>query len=237
LHKDKNPNRKKYSTRKFINLPSPKIKLIIVDDHPVVRRGLMEIINQDPAFEVVGQSGKGMDLLPLLKETSADIVILDISLPDISGLEVLQLVQLAHLKTKFIIMTMYKDEEFIAAATRLDVRGYLFKDNTPTELLKCLHTVSKDKIYFSPEVSGQLVTHIQSQEKLHQQYPALKSLTSAQRKILRLIAENKTSREIADKLFLSVRTVQNQRNKICQKLGLSGYHKLMEFAFRHKSLL
>lgn len=214
-----------------------KIKILIVDDHPVVQEGLQGIIQQDPLFEVVGLCDKGKEVLPKIRDTLADIVILDISLPDISGLEVLRMAQLAKLPVFFVVLTMYKEDEFISAATRLNARGFLFKDNTPAELLKCLHAVSKGENYYSADVSAQLVTHIQQVEYLHRQHPGLNTLTSAQQRILKLISENKTSREIADELFLSVRTVQNQRNKICQKLGLNGYHKLLQFAFEHKAYL
>lgn len=220
-----------------MNKDDPKIRILIADDHPVVRQGLINIIERDPSFQIVAQVGDGNEVLPLIRERNPHIVLLDISMPNRSGLEVLRDAKEKNLPTRFIILTMYKDEEYFDEATDLGVKGYLLKDNTVVELLDCLRAVSNGKYYISPELSGYLIDRNIKAKTLSQEIPALEKLTSTEKRVLKLISENRTSKEIAEEMFVSVRTVQNHRNNICHKLGLSGHNKLLQFALEHKSYL
>lgn len=211
--------------------------LLIADDHPVVRQGVVSIVDRDPDFRVVAQTGHGDDVFPLLQDCQPDIALLDVALPGCSGLDILERVRSERFPVRVVLLTMYNDEGFVERATHLDARGYLLKDNSPAELLRCLRTVRDGRYYYSPEVAGGIVERIHLFDGLREQFPGLNELTSAERRILVLISENRTSREIAEELFLSVRTVQNHRHHICGKLGLSGFHSLLQFALEHKTAL
>ena len=216
---------------------SEKTTVLIADDHPIVRQGFVKVIERDPSFKVIAESGDGERALQLLLELKPDIAVLDISMPDMSGLEIIKQVGTDSLPTKFVILTMYKDPEYFDAAIDMGVKGYILKESATGELLNCLRIVSRNQYYISPLLSGYLLERDAKIKSLNNRMPALSKLTKAERRILKLIAENKTSREIADDLCVSPRTVQNHRTNICNKLGLKGHNKLLLFAVQNKSLL
>lgn len=216
---------------------APQIKVLIADDHPIFRQGIIKIVEQDEAYTIVGQCGDGNEVIRQIKELNPNIVIMDISMPGKSGLEVVRELQKEKIPTNFIILTMYDDEEYFDEAMNLGVMGYLLKDNAAKDLLKCLKNVATGKHYICPDLSEYLINREDKRKNLLNKVPALEYLTSSEKKILKLIAENKTSKEIAGDLFISLRTVQNHRNNIAQKLGLKGHHKLLQFALENKSFL
>ena len=210
-----------------------KIRLIIADDHPIVRQGLVNIVEKDDAYEIVGQSVDGQEALRLIEELNPDIVLLDISMPGLDGLQIVKEAQEKKVTSKFIILTMYDDAEYFDEAMEFGVKGYLLKENAVNQLTECLEVVTKGNPYICPEVSGHLVNR-QSQKD---RFSPLDKLTKTELQILELIAKNKTSKEIADELFVSLRTVQNHRNNITHKLGLQGHNKLLQFALENKKYL
>jgi len=213
------------------------IKVFVADDHPIIRQGIISLIGEDNTFLIVGETGEGKKILPILNEVHPDIVLLDISMPDMNGLEVVRAARKEKIGADFIILTMYKDEEYFDEAISLGVRGYLLKDNAVKDLLTCLRAVSNGQHYISPDLSDLLLNRQDKIQALKTRIPALEDLTPGERKVLRLIAENKTSKEIAEMLFISVKTVQNHRQNISQKLGFKGHHRLLQFALENKSLL
>lgn len=214
-----------------------KTKILLVDDHPVVRQGLIKTIEQDLSFEIVGQGGDGAEVISLIKFCKPDLVVLDISLPNLSGLEIVRESGREKLSVEFIMLTMYKDEEYFDAAIKLGVKGYLIKDTALCEILNCLKAVRSGHYFICPQLSHYLINRYERLKSLTHRMPALELLTPAEKKILRLIAENKTSREIAEEICVSIRTVQNHRNHICRKLDLKGYNKLLQFAIENRSAL
>ncbi len=216
---------------------SDKIKVLIADDHPIVRQGFVKVIDRDPSFQVVGESGDGERALQLLRELKPDIAVLDISMPDLSGLEIIKKISNHNVPTKFVILTMYKDPEYFDTAIDMGVKGYILKESATAELLNCLRMVAKNQYYISPMLSGYLLERDANIKALNNKMPAFSKLTQAEKRILKLIAENKTSKEIAEELCVSHRTVQNHRTNICNKLGLTGHNKLLLFAVENKSLL
>lgn len=216
---------------------SEKTTVLIADDHPIVRQGFVKVIEKDQSFKVVAESGDGERALQLLHELKPDIAVLDISMPDMSGLEIIKQVGTDNLPTKFVILTMYKDPEYFDTAIDMGVKGYILKESATAELLNCLRMVARNQYYISPLLSGYLLERDAKIKSLNNKMPALSKLTRAEKRILKLIAENKTSREIADDLCVSPRTVQNHRTNICNKLGLKGHNKLLLFAVQNKSLL
>ncbi len=214
-----------------------KIKILIADDHPIFRQGIIKIVEQDPTYQIVDQCGDGNELIEKIEELNPDIVSIDISIPGMSGLEVVRESLRKKFSVDFIILTMYKDEEYFNEAMSLGVKGYLLKDNAVKDLLNCLKTVSQGNHFICPELSNLLLERNTKIHSLVHTNPGLADLTNSKKKILKLIGQNKTSKEMADELYLSIRTVQNHRNNIAQKLGLKGHHKLLQFALENKAYL
>lgn len=211
-----------------------RVKIFIADDHPIFRQGIIKIVEQDQSFEVSGQCGDGNEVIDEIKKVKPDIVIIDISMPGMSGLEIIKKALEERIAVAFIILTMYKDEEYFNDAMTLGVRGYLLKDNAAKDLLNCLRSVSQGNHFICPELSDLLIERNSKVQSLIHSTPGLADLTQSERKILKLISQNKTSKEIAEELFVSIRTIQNHRNNITRKLGLKGHHKLLQFAIENK---
>jgi len=213
------------------------MKILIADDHPIFRQGLLKIIEADPAFEIIAETGDGAEALALIKKLRPDIAVLDISMPQLSGLEIARQVQQENLPVRLVILTMYKEEEYFDEAMDLGVKGYILKENAVSDLSSCVQAVAAGKYYVSPVISGYLINRGARQKALAKKNPALSLLTDTERRILKLLVQNKTSREIAAQLHVSHRTVQNHRMNICAKLDLKGHNKLLQFALEHKSEL
>jgi DNA-binding NarL/FixJ family response regulator len=211
--------------------------ILVADDHPVVREGIVNVVKSIPAYEIIQECGNGVDAIQYIRELQPDVVLLDISMPGMSGIDVIRQARKEDIPSDFVILTMYDDEEYFEEALDVGVKGYLLKENALMELENCLKSVFAGKFYICPTLSGFLVKNNQKAKTLLAKTPGLAELTKTERKILTLLSENKTSKEIAEKLFVSVRTIQNHRNNICQKLNLRGPHSLLEFAIRHRSEL
>lgn len=213
------------------------IKVLIVDDHPLFRSGLRQVITSDSRFELVGETGDGMAAFQLVQEKKPDVAILDVGLPGQSGLEIARAIREKKLKTRVIILSMHKEEEMINRALDFGVLGFVPKENASENILEAVEAVAAGEHYLSPEVSGHLVRRRHRAETLASQKPGLEDLTKAERRVLKLVAEKKTSREIATELFISPRTVEAHRANICAKLELRGSHSLLQFALENRSLL
>ncbi len=212
-------------------------KVLIVDDHPLFRSGLRQVITSDSRFELAGEAGDGTAAMQLIEEKKPDVAILDVNLPGQSGLEIARTIREKKLKTRVIILSMHKEEEMINRALDFGVLGFVPKENASENILEAIEAVAAGEHYLSPEVSGHLVRRRHRAEKLASQKPGLEDLTKAERRVLKLVAEKKTSREIATELFISPRTVEAHRANIGAKLELRGSHSLLQFALENRSLL
>ncbi|MDQ3020965.1 MAG: response regulator transcription factor [Bacteroidota bacterium] len=212
-----------------------EIKIVIADDHPIFRNGLKQIIDTEKSIKIVGEADNGQKALELIKELSPDIAILDIDMPKLTGLEVLK--NLKEDNVKIIFLTMYAEEDIFDEAMNLGIKGYVLKDSAVNDIIECISTVYEDNYYISPSVSNFLVNRRKKLNELRSNNPNLQKLTFAEKKVLKFISENKTSKEIADVLFLSSRTIENHRTNICNKLNLKGSHSLIKFAIENKALL
>ena len=210
-----------------------KIKLVIADDHHIFRKGILSIVSEDTGIEVTGEASNGYDALRLITEINPDIAILDIDMPGLSGLDVARKVKAQKLATKIVILTIHKDKEYFDEALELDIKAYVLKESIANDLLDCIKKVSAGEYYISSAISGYLVEKNRSAAK----HNGIEKLTNSEREILKLIAQNKTSSQIAAELFRSVRTIENHRNNICNKLGLKGPHALLLYAIQHKSVI
>lgn len=214
-----------------------KIRIIIADDHPIFREGIEGIIRKDRNCEIIASCGNGIEALEKIEQLKPDIAILDIDMPKMNGLEITRKLNESDTRCEIIILTIYKDEEYFNEAISLGIKGYLVKDCIANELIECIEYVRQGKHYISPVISGYLISRHDREKQLEKEKPEIKHLTSAEKNVLKFLAENKTSKQIADELFISEKTVQNHRNNIAQKLNIKGPHKLLEFAIKNKDSL
>jgi DNA-binding NarL/FixJ family response regulator len=206
-------------------------KIVLAEDHVLVREGIKKIIEALPGLQIVGEVGDGLELLELLKGLAVDMVILDISMPSLPGIEVTREIKKAYPAVKVLILTMHKKKEYLDNAIAAGVDGYLLKEDAPKELLNAIEKIRQGMIYVSPLLSSDLATlYVQSRR----QDPAesLDPLSPREIEIITLIAEGKSSKEIASILFLSFRTIQNHRTKIMKKLNLKKNTDLVRYAIR-----
>ncbi|MFA5833896.1 MAG: response regulator transcription factor [Bacteroidota bacterium] len=210
--------------------------IFIADDHPIFRKGLIEIISSEADFDVVGESGDGISALKFITERRPDIALLDIQMPKMNGFEVLRKISELTLPTKVVFLTMHTEEHIFEKAMDLGANGYLLKESVTDDILQCIHNVLQGKFYVTASISDYLF-RLHDKLKTGNKEHGLHRLTSTEMKILRLIAEKKSSKEIADILFVSIRTVENHRNNICTKLNLHGANALLPFALENKHLL
>lgn len=221
-------------TLTFFKNMTDEIKIIIADDHPIFRQGLRQILETAPKFKVVGEADNGEVALKLIAESKPDVVILDIDMPKKDGFEVARTIFAASVPVKIIFLTMHKNKKFFNSALNLGVTGYVLKDSAITDLINAVNTVISGQNFISPQLSTFLINRNRQTETLTQDTPSIKNLSPTEKRIMVLISEYLTSKEIAAELFISVRTVEHHRARIATKLGLKGSHGLLKFALDHK---
>jgi DNA-binding NarL/FixJ family response regulator len=215
----------------------PEIKLVIADDHPVFRQGLRQVIESDPQLKVLGEASDGISAIELIEKALPDVAVLDVGMPNADGFEVARVLQQKRLNVKMIFLTMHQDERFLNAALDLGVKGYLLKDSAVGDIIASIKAVEAGQDYVSSVLTGYLINRGRRAIRLAEEKPALSKLSSTELRVLKLLAEYKTSKEIAAELFVSPRTVEHHRANICEKLELRGSHALIKFAVEHQSEL
>jgi DNA-binding NarL/FixJ family response regulator len=216
---------------------SKEIHIVIADDHPIFRRGLRTVIEADPLLKVVAEADDGESALARVVELQPDVVVLDIDMPPPDGLAVARRLREQRSAVAVVFLTMHKDGALLDAALDAGVKGFVVKDGAANEIVGCIKAVAAGQSFFSPALSGHLLAGRDRADSPAGQTSAVNSLTAAERRVLRLVAESKTNREIAGQMFLSVRTVEHHRANICAKLGLNGKNALLTFALAHKAEL
>ena len=214
-----------------------KLTILIADDHPMIRDSLRHAIESNTEWEVAGEAQDGEVAIELINKLQPAIVILDISMPVRNGFEVVRALRQKKVQTQVIFLTMHRNEDFFQRALDLDVRGYVLKDSAVIDVVSAIKAVSRGEHYTSPALTSYLIRKRSSGSSAasSEQGLGLHSLSPTERRVLELIAEYKTSRDIAEELNTSPRTVETHRTNICQKLGLHGRHALMKFALENKS--
>jgi len=214
-----------------------EVKLLIVDDHPVFRRGLRQVIEENPRFRVVGEASDGEAAMKMIADLKPNIAVVDIDMPRRSGLEMVRALQKIKSPVTTIFLTMYNEEDMFNAAQDLGVRAYVVKDSAADDILAALEKVDQGGTFISPAISEMGKRRTNRVQELLLSKPQIEDLTSAERRILKFIAEDRTSKEIADLLKISVKKVENHRLNICHKLNLHGSHSLLKCAFDLKAYL
>jgi DNA-binding NarL/FixJ family response regulator len=214
-----------------------EINILIVDDHPIFRRGLHNIIELEQNMCVVGDVADGEAALEFLKSYTADVVILDLDMPRMNGLEFAQVVKKKNIPVKIIVLTMHKEEQLFNRAMDLGICGFISKENAATEIAEGIRSVMNGKPYVCSMFSNLLIQRSGYSSAHPRQANGFDFLTTAERNVLKLIAENMSSKKIAEKLSISPKTVDNHRTNICSKLNIHGSHALLRFLLENKSLL
>ncbi|KPK94991.1 MAG: hypothetical protein AMJ94_00670 [Deltaproteobacteria bacterium SM23_61] len=211
---------------------NPPYRILLADDHILLRQGLKRILAETPNLQVVGEAGDGLELLKILKKETPDMVILDISMPNLRGIEATREIKTFWPKVKILILTMHRDKEYFEQAMRVGADGYLLKEAADKELFLAIEKIREGKIFISPFFSSEMAADwIQIQRG--RGTPEPDPLTLREKEILKLVAEGKTNREIANLLTISVRTVENHRANLMKKLSLKKTPDLVKYALRH----
>lgn len=214
-----------------------EIKIIIADDHPIFRDGLKAMIGKEPGLIVVAEADDGAMALELIKEHKPDIVVLDLDMPEMNGFSLMKELQNSALPAvSVVVLTMHKDEMHFNQAIDSGARGYIIKDVAAAEVVICIKAVVSGKDYFSPALSSFLLNRSRRVSTLTQR-AGINDLTATERRVLYLLSQLRTNKDIAEELGISQRTVENHRAHICSKLELQGAHALTRFAIQHKDEL
>jgi DNA-binding NarL/FixJ family response regulator len=213
-----------------------EIKIILVEDHQIVRDGIKALLLDAPGIKICGEAASGDELKALLGKKEADIIIMDISLPDISGIELTRGLTENYPDIKVLILSMHTGEDFIFNAIKAGAKGYLPKNTTRKELLNALAAIANNEEYFSESVSNIILKNYIQKAKNggKESQPNEEKLTGREIEILKLFAGGMSNQEIADKLFISIRTVESHKNHIMQKLELNSTVDLIKFAIKSK---
>lgn len=211
------------------------IDIVIADDHPLVRTGLRQVIESDAALRIIGEAGDGESALALVRERRPRIAILDLEMPLLNGLQTARRIAGEHLPTVVIILTMFDEEELFNEAMEIGVLGFVLKDSASMDILRAVRTVAAGRYFISPSLANYALRDRREKGSATEQRLGLAQLSPSERRILKLVAQEHTSPQIAEILSISIRTVESHRQNICTKLGLSGVNSLVRFALTHKS--
>jgi DNA-binding NarL/FixJ family response regulator len=211
-----------------------KKTILIIDDHPLFREGLKAIIGRDAHFEVVGEAGNGREGLRIAKELEPDLVLVDISLPDTSGIQLTREIRTLLSDTRILIVSMHSKIDYIAEAFQAGATGYVIKESASERLIKGLEYASRGDYFLDSSVSQQVVKRLMDSPAKDEKITdaAYGNLTPREQEIMRLLAEGLSRKEIGEKLFISPKTVENHRTNIMNKLDLHSTIELIRYAAR-----
>lgn len=213
-----------------------EIRLLLADDYPVVRKGLKASIEEEPSLKVIAEAADGEEALKLIRTLRPQLAVLDIDMPKLDGLGVVKEMAKLKLETKVIFLSFHNDEDIFRAALAAGARGYLLKDSAMQEIVGAIQAVIAGKLYMSSGIALQLLQG-ENASKTTSNNPLIRDLTLSERRILKLIAEGLSSKEIGDRLSIHYRTVENHRSNMCRKLNIEGANALLRFALQHKEAL
>ena len=205
-----------------------KIRILLADDHAVVRQGFRMILAVQPDMEIVGEAGNGREVVELAERLQPDVVVMDVAMPELNGMEATRRLMVSAPRARVLALSMHKDSVYVREMLRAGARGYLLKDAIDRDLLAAVRSLARGEGYLSPAISDAVL----SDYRKHVTDP-IDLLTSREREVLQMIAESKTNKEIATVLHLSVYTVDAHRGRIMDKLNLHSTPELVRFAIRN----
>jgi two-component system response regulator NreC len=207
------------------------ISIVVADDHEIVREGLRRLLEAEPDFKVCAEAADGREVMNRVASTQPDVVILDITMPNLGGLETLEKIRSEHERTKVILLSVHSDPPFIQSAVSLGVDGYVLKNGPATEIVTAVREVMNGGSYFSPAVAKEIVEQLRApQAKSEDPFSVL---SSREREVLRLIADGLSAKEVAVELSISTKTVEAHRTSLMRKLNVRKATELVRYALRH----
>jgi len=204
------------------------ISVVLVDDHHVVRQGFKALLDAEEGIEVIGEASNGIDGIKLAESLNPDVLVLDLMMKGVNGLEVVKQVSKRCYNTKILVLSMYDNEEYVLEALRSGATAYVLKGSTSDELITAVHSVANDKRYLSPSLTERAIEFYQEKTKSKNSEPS--GLTIREREILQLIYQGQTSSEIAARLHISPRTVDTHRMNLMKKIGVKSKTELVRYA-------
>ncbi len=207
------------------------ISILLVDDHAIVRRGLISLLNNTPDFDVIGEATSGKDAIEFCKSNTPDIILLDLFLPDISGIQVAEHINKLNIKSKIILLTSHEGDEFLADATSAGITSYLLKDISPEDLVKTIRSSHKGETTLSPRLAKALLKQV---AQSHNNKALHEELTKREREVLRTIAKGLSNADIAEELSIGEKTVKTHVSSILSKLYLSDRTQAAVYAWQNQ---
>ena len=209
-----------------------KIRVLIADDHKIVRQGIRKLLEAEPDLEVIDEACDGREAVKKTHQLKPDLVLMDIAMSNLNGLEATRQIKKALPKTKILILTMHKNEEYVLQSLQAGASGYLLKETAVEDLVSAIRSVHKVDSFLSPAVSKTIIKAYLSKNKATEHPSAFEILTDREREVLQLIAEGHTNQEIADTLFISIKTVEAHRSNIMRKLDIHDITQLVKYAIK-----
>jgi DNA-binding NarL/FixJ family response regulator len=211
-----------------------EIKVFLADDHPIFRRGLAQTLNEASDFSIVGEAEDGVSALSQIRRILPNVAVLDVDMPGQGGFEVARAIEAEKLPVKVIFLTMHNSEALLNRVLNLGVKGYVLKDGALAEIIQAIKSVMRGEEFISPALTKHLVSRLRRAEDVSNHKPNVKDLTPTELKVISRIAQHKSSKEIAAEMFVSVRTIDQHRANIAEKLELRGNNALLRFALERR---
>ena len=211
-----------------------KRKIVIAEDHTILRAGLRALLAAQNGLEVIGEAGDGREAIRKVDTLQPDLLLIDLSMPKLNGIDAIREIKSQHPKIKIIVLTVHKSDEYIIAALRAGANGYMLKDASQNELLLAIDYVINGKTFLSPSISDKLVDAVLNTDKKDKPAAGLDNLTAREREILKLVAEGNTNKKIACHLCISLKTVEKHRSNLMKKLDLRNTAALTAYAIEKK---
>ena len=208
------------------------LRLVLADDHTMMRSGMRLLLEREPDFSIVGEAGDGRQAIEIVEAQSPDVILMDIAMPNMNGIEATRRITDTHPKTAVIILSMHSDESYVLRALKAGARGYLLKDSAESDLISAVRAVSEGKAFFSPAISKLLVEDYVRQLRQRGVEDSYELLTRRERELLQLFAEGKTTKQVAGMLTLSPYTIDTHRANLMHKLNLNSLPELILYAVR-----
>ncbi len=214
-----------------------EISIVIADDHPIVRKGLRQVIEEEPDLRVIAEADNGEAGLASIRKLMPAVAVLDLDMPKLDGFAVAKEIRDHKLPVAVLFLTIHSEVDLLHKAMDLGAKGYILKESALLEIVTCIRSVAAGRPFISPSMTPALLNRRMRAQDLERAKPELRDLTPSEHRILCMVAEGKSSKEIAAELHIHYRTVETHRASICYKLDLSGPNTLLRFALEHKSEL